>query len=53
VEREFGSTHCQEILGVKLDAPGGCEQYQKAGKMGLCRDIVAAVADAVSARLER
>ena len=51
VEREFGSAHCQEILGVKLDEPGGCEQYQKAGKIGLCRNIVAAVADAVSARL--
>jgi C_GCAxxG_C_C family probable redox protein len=47
VESEFGGVHCQEILGLKLDERGGCEQYQQAGKIRLCRNVVAAVVDAV------
>jgi C_GCAxxG_C_C family probable redox protein len=50
VESEFGGAHCEEILGLKLDEPGGCERYQKAGKIGLCREIAARVADAVAVR---
>jgi hypothetical protein len=51
VERKFGGAHCREILGVKLDEPGGCEQYQEEKKIDLCRDVVGAVVDAVKERL--
>jgi C_GCAxxG_C_C family probable redox protein len=51
VEREFGGAHCQEILGTKLDEPGGCERFRQEKKIGLCREVVGAVVDAVRARL--
>jgi hypothetical protein len=50
VEREFGGAHCQEILGVKLDEPGGCEQYQRERKIDLCRNVAGVVVDAVIKR---
>jgi len=43
VESEFGSAHCQEILGVKLAEPGGCEKYQSEKKIDLCRGIARTV----------
>ena len=52
VERDFGSAHCQEILGLKLDEPGGYEQYQEEKKIDLCRKIAEAVTDLVKERLE-
>jgi C_GCAxxG_C_C family probable redox protein len=51
VESKFGGAHCQEILGVKLDEPNGCERYQEEQKIDLCRDVVGAVVDAVKERL--
>jgi hypothetical protein len=50
VEKEFGGAHCQEILGLKLDEPGGCEQYQRERKIDLCRRVAGTVVDAVIAR---
>ena len=52
VEREFGSAHCQEILDLKLDEPGGCEQYQQEKKVDLCRKIAETVIGLVRERLE-
>lgn len=43
IEREFGSAHCQEILGVKLAEPGGFEKYQREKKIDLCRKIAKTV----------
>jgi C_GCAxxG_C_C family probable redox protein len=51
VERDFGSAHCQEILGLKLDEPGGCEQYRKEEKIDLCGKIAAVVMDLVREQL--
>jgi C_GCAxxG_C_C family probable redox protein len=50
VERKFGGAHCQEILGLKLDEPGTCEQYERQRKIDLCRDVAGAVVDAVMER---
>jgi hypothetical protein len=50
VEREFGGAHCQEILGVKLDEPGGCEQYRRERKIDLCRNVAGTVVEAVIRR---
>jgi C_GCAxxG_C_C family probable redox protein len=47
VEREFGHAHCRDILGVKLDEPGGCERYEDERKIDLCRDVVRVVIEAV------
>ena len=38
----------QEILGLKLDEEGGCERYQQAEKIDLCRNVTARVVDVVS-----
>jgi C_GCAxxG_C_C family probable redox protein len=51
VEGKFGSAHCREILAVKLDEPGGCEQYREEKKIDLCREVVGAVVDVVKERL--
>jgi len=51
VETEFGSAHCQEILGLKLTEPGGCEKYQQERKIDLCRRIAEVVMDLVRERL--
>ncbi len=50
VEREFGVAHCQEILGLTLDEPGGCEQYRRERKIDLCRRVAGTVVDAVIER---
>ena len=50
VEREFGGAHCHEILGLRLDEAGGCEQYQRERKIELCRRIAGTVVDAVIQR---
>ena len=51
LERDFGSAHCQEILGLKLDEPGGCEQYEEEKKIDFCRKIAETVMDVVRERL--
>ncbi len=51
VEGEFGSAHCQEILGARLDQPGGCEWYQREKKIDLCRKIAGVAVETVRARL--
>ncbi len=50
VEREFGGAHCQEILGLRLDEPGGCEQYRRERKIDLCRRAAGTVVDVVIER---
>jgi hypothetical protein len=51
VERQFGGAHCQEILGLRLDEPGGCDRYREAKKIDLCREIARTVADQVAEQL--
>ena len=51
VEEEFGSAHCEEILGSRLDQPGGCERYQKERRIDLCRRIAGVAVETVKARL--
>jgi hypothetical protein len=53
VEREFAGAHCQEILGLKLAEPGGCERYQKERKIDRCRRIAEVVTDVLREELRR
>ena len=51
VEQNHGGAHCRDIIGLRLDAMDGVQQYIASNKVRTCEAVVQTVADTVTALL--
>ena len=47
VENKFGSAHCQQITGCRLDCADGIHTYMANDKINLCTEVSETVSNAV------